>query len=81
MSAPKSERVRILQSHGFKGINRDTYKVREYDVENYPQNWGMWFIHRFNSPGLEDKTWKAVSAEAGRPATSTPAAAPTARTR
>ena len=38
----------VHPTHGFKGINRETYKVRDYDVENYPQNWGMWFIHRFD---------------------------------
>ena len=48
----------VHPTHGFKGINRETYRVREYDVVDYPQGWGMWFIHRFNSPGLQDKTWK-----------------------
>jgi phenylpropionate dioxygenase-like ring-hydroxylating dioxygenase large terminal subunit len=48
----------VHPTHGFKGINRDTYSVREYAVEDYPQGWGMWFLHRFNSPSLDDKTWK-----------------------
>ena len=57
----------VHPTHGFMGINRETYKVREYDVENYPQKWGMWFIHRFDSPGLGDKTWKQVEKTAGAP--------------
>jgi phenylpropionate dioxygenase-like ring-hydroxylating dioxygenase large terminal subunit len=47
----------VHPTHGFKGINRETYKVRDYDVRDYEQGWGMWFLHRFDTPGLQDKTW------------------------
>ena len=55
----------VHPTHGHQAINRETYGVREYDVVNYPQGWGMWFTHRFKAPGLQDKTWKDVSATAG----------------
>ena len=55
----------VHPTHGFKGINRETYKVRDYEVENYAQGWGMWFLHRFNAPGLKDKTWKEAQTKAG----------------
>ncbi|MBN8279493.1 MAG: aromatic ring-hydroxylating dioxygenase subunit alpha [Gammaproteobacteria bacterium] len=55
----------VHPTHGFKGINRETYKVRDYDVETYPEGWGMWFLHKFNAPGLKDKTWQQARTEAG----------------
>jgi phenylpropionate dioxygenase-like ring-hydroxylating dioxygenase large terminal subunit len=55
----------VHPTHGFKGINRDTYKVRDYEVRNYDQNWGMWFLHKFDSPGLKDKTWTEAETKAG----------------
>lgn len=55
----------VHPTHGFEGVNRETYRVREYDVENYPQGWGMWFLHRFDAPGLKDKTWDEAQAKAG----------------
>ncbi len=57
----------VHPTHGHQAINRDTYSVREYTVEDYPQGWGMWCTHRFKAPGLGDKTWKDVSAVAGSP--------------
>ncbi|MCL4791915.1 MAG: aromatic ring-hydroxylating dioxygenase subunit alpha, partial [Gammaproteobacteria bacterium] len=50
----------VHPTHGLKAVNRDTYHVREYDVMDHPQGWGMWFVHRFNAPGLTDPTWKSV---------------------
>ncbi|MBL8226264.1 MAG: aromatic ring-hydroxylating dioxygenase subunit alpha [Chromatiales bacterium] len=55
----------VHPTHGFQAINRETYRVREYDVENYPQGWGMWFLHRFNAPGLKGDTWKESQTTAG----------------
>jgi phenylpropionate dioxygenase-like ring-hydroxylating dioxygenase large terminal subunit len=55
----------VHPTHGFQAINRDTYRVQEYDVENYPQGWGMWFLHRFNAPGLKGETWKESQTTAG----------------
>ena len=42
----------VHPTHGFSAINRDTYRVNEYDVEDHRQGWGMWFMHRFDSPPL-----------------------------
>jgi phenylpropionate dioxygenase-like ring-hydroxylating dioxygenase large terminal subunit len=55
----------VHPTHGFMAINRETYSVRDYDVENYPQGWGMWFLHRFEAPGLKDKTWQDARTQAG----------------
>jgi phenylpropionate dioxygenase-like ring-hydroxylating dioxygenase large terminal subunit len=55
----------VHPTHGFQAINRETYRVREYDVEDYPQGWGMWFLHRFNAPGLKGDTWKTAPTQAG----------------
>jgi phenylpropionate dioxygenase-like ring-hydroxylating dioxygenase large terminal subunit len=55
----------VHPTHGFKAVNRETYKVREFDVENHPQNWGMWFVLRFNAPGLQDETWKDAKTKPG----------------
>ncbi|MEZ5473914.1 MAG: aromatic ring-hydroxylating dioxygenase subunit alpha [Steroidobacteraceae bacterium] len=55
----------VHPSHGFKGVNRETYHVRDYEVSNYPQGWGMWFLHRFDAPGLKDKTWDEAKTKAG----------------
>jgi phenylpropionate dioxygenase-like ring-hydroxylating dioxygenase large terminal subunit len=55
----------VHPTHGFKGINRETYRVRDYDVHDYEQGWGMWFLHRFDSPGLKDKTWTEADTKAG----------------
>ena len=37
----------VHPTHGFSAINRETYKVREYDTEDHRQGWGFWFMHRF----------------------------------
>jgi phenylpropionate dioxygenase-like ring-hydroxylating dioxygenase large terminal subunit len=55
----------VHPTHGFKGINRETYRVRDYEVRDYEQGWGMWFLHRFDSPGLKDKTWTEAETKAG----------------
>lgn len=55
----------VHPTHGHQAINRATYCVRDYEVEPYPQGWGMWFLHRFNSPPLKGSTWKNVRAEGG----------------
>ncbi|MEZ5458943.1 MAG: aromatic ring-hydroxylating dioxygenase subunit alpha [Steroidobacteraceae bacterium] len=55
----------VHPTHGYKGINRETYKVRDYDVRDYDQGWGMWFLHKFDAPGLSDKTWDEAQTRAG----------------
>ncbi len=45
----------VHPTHGHSAINRDTYKVREYDTEDHRQGWGFWFMHRFDSPPLPQK--------------------------
>ena len=55
----------VHPTHGYKGINRETYRVRDYDVRDYDQGWGMWFLHRFEAPGLKDKTWDEAQTKAG----------------
>lgn len=55
----------VHPTHGFAGINRDTYKVNDYDVEDHEQGYGMWFMHKFNAPPLKGKTWGKVREESG----------------
>jgi phenylpropionate dioxygenase-like ring-hydroxylating dioxygenase large terminal subunit len=55
----------VHPSHGFSGINRDTYKVNDYDVEDHEQGYGMWFMHKFNAPPLKGKTWGKAREEGG----------------
>ena len=55
----------VHPTHGYKGINRETYSVRDYEVTDYAQGWGMWFLHRFDAPGLKDKTWDEAQTKAG----------------
>ena len=55
----------VHPSHGFSGINRDTYKVNEYDVEDHEQGYGMWFMHKFNAPPLKGKTWGKAREKGG----------------
>ncbi len=47
----------VHPTHGFSGVNRETYRVRDYDTEDHTQGWGMWFMHRFDAPPLKGKTW------------------------
>ena len=42
----------VHPTHGFSAINRDTYKVRDYETEDHRQGWGFWFMHKFDSPPL-----------------------------
>jgi phenylpropionate dioxygenase-like ring-hydroxylating dioxygenase large terminal subunit len=55
----------VHPTHGFAGINRDTYKVNDYDVEDHEQGFGMWFMHKFNAPPLKGKTWGKVREDSG----------------
>ncbi|MDH3978397.1 MAG: aromatic ring-hydroxylating dioxygenase subunit alpha [Gammaproteobacteria bacterium] len=45
----------VHPTHGHTGINRETYKVNEYETEDHRQGWGFWFMHRFDSPPLPQK--------------------------
>jgi phenylpropionate dioxygenase-like ring-hydroxylating dioxygenase large terminal subunit len=42
----------VHPTHGFSALNRDTYRVNDYDTEELSQGWGFWFWHRFDSPPL-----------------------------
>ena len=42
----------VHPTHGFQGINRDTYKVNKMVAEDHNQGWGFWFMHTFDSPPL-----------------------------
>ena len=49
---------------GFKGINRDTYKVNEMTPEDHNQGWGFWFMHTFDAqplPESDDPTSKGTT--------------------
>jgi len=45
----------VHPTHGHNAINRDTYKVRDYETEDHRQGWGFWFWHKFDSPALPQK--------------------------
>jgi phenylpropionate dioxygenase-like ring-hydroxylating dioxygenase large terminal subunit len=42
----------VHPTHGHSAVNRQTYKVRDYDTEDHRQGWGFWFMHEFDSPPL-----------------------------
>ena len=44
----------VHPTHGFTGINRDTYIVNEMAAEDHRQGWGFWFMHTFDSPPLPE---------------------------
>jgi phenylpropionate dioxygenase-like ring-hydroxylating dioxygenase large terminal subunit len=44
----------VHPTHGFSAINRETYKVHDYNTEDHRQGWGFWFMHKFDSPPLPD---------------------------
>lgn len=45
----------VHPTHGHEALNRETYRVHEYDTEEHQQGWGFWFMHRFDSPPLPQK--------------------------
>jgi phenylpropionate dioxygenase-like ring-hydroxylating dioxygenase large terminal subunit len=45
----------VHPTHGHSSINRDTYKVRDYEAEDHRQGWGFWFWHLFDTPPLPQK--------------------------
>ncbi len=45
----------VHPTHGHSSINRETYKVRDYEAEDHRQGWGFWFWHLFDSPPLPQK--------------------------
>jgi len=55
----------VHPTHGFTGVNRETYHVREYDTEDHQQGWGMWFMHRFDAPPLKKENWGDTRTEGG----------------
>jgi phenylpropionate dioxygenase-like ring-hydroxylating dioxygenase large terminal subunit len=56
----------VHPTHGFSGINRDTYKVRDYDTEDHRQGWGFWFTAIMDTPPLPQKG-SATSPDADTP--------------
>jgi len=57
----------VHPTHGFSALNRDTYKVRDYETEDHQQGWGFWFMHRFDAPPLDSKKgpWGDTRTKAG----------------
>ena len=55
----------VHPTHGFRAINREAYSVRDFEVVDYPQGWGMWFLHRFQAPKLEHQTWQDARSQGG----------------
>ncbi|GMU75463.1 MAG: (2Fe-2S)-binding protein [Gammaproteobacteria bacterium] len=45
----------VHPTHGHQGVNRETYRVNEYEVEDHRQGWGFWFMHKFDSPPLPQR--------------------------
>jgi phenylpropionate dioxygenase-like ring-hydroxylating dioxygenase large terminal subunit len=45
----------VHPTHGHMGVDRKTYKVRDYQTEDHRQGWGFWFWHKFDSPPLPQK--------------------------
>jgi phenylpropionate dioxygenase-like ring-hydroxylating dioxygenase large terminal subunit len=56
----------VHPTHGHSAINRNTYKVRDYETEDHRQGWGFWFMHQFDSPPLPQKG-SATSPDADTP--------------
>ncbi|MCC7258645.1 MAG: hypothetical protein IT486_09750, partial [Gammaproteobacteria bacterium] len=56
----------VHPTHGHSAINRETYKVREHDVVDGEQGWGMVFKHLYDAPGLKADAWKSVNAPAAK---------------
>ena len=42
----------VHPTHGFSGMNRETYRVRDYDTEDHRQGWGFWFTATMDTPPL-----------------------------
>jgi phenylpropionate dioxygenase-like ring-hydroxylating dioxygenase large terminal subunit len=42
----------VHPTHGFSGINRDNYKVRDYETEDHRQGSGFWFTAIMDTPPL-----------------------------
>ena len=45
----------VHPTHGHSAIDRETYKVRDYETEDHRQGWGFWFWHLFDAPPLPQK--------------------------
>jgi phenylpropionate dioxygenase-like ring-hydroxylating dioxygenase large terminal subunit len=45
----------VHPTHGHMGVDRSTYRVRDYQTEDHRQGWGFWFWHKFDSPPLPQK--------------------------
>jgi phenylpropionate dioxygenase-like ring-hydroxylating dioxygenase large terminal subunit len=56
----------VHPTHGFSGVNRDSYKVRDYDTEDHRQGWGFWFTVTMDTPPLPQKG-SATSPDAETP--------------
>ena len=55
----------VHPSHGFTALHRDTYHVNEYETKEHAQGWGLWFMHKFSAPPLDEKKWGKTRTEAG----------------
>ncbi|MDP7270394.1 MAG: aromatic ring-hydroxylating dioxygenase subunit alpha [Gammaproteobacteria bacterium] len=45
----------VHPTHGHSSIDRESYRVREYEAEDHRQGWGFWFWHLFDTPPLPQK--------------------------
>jgi phenylpropionate dioxygenase-like ring-hydroxylating dioxygenase large terminal subunit len=45
----------VHPTHGHSSIDRESYKVRDYEAGDHRQGWGMWFWHLFDTPPLPQK--------------------------
>jgi phenylpropionate dioxygenase-like ring-hydroxylating dioxygenase large terminal subunit len=55
----------VHPTHGFSGMNRDTYKVNDCEVEDHRQGWGFWFWHLFDAPPLPGSNHPTAKASGG----------------
>lgn len=45
----------VHPTHGHSSIDRESYRVRDYEAEDHRQGWGFWFWHLFDTPPLPQK--------------------------
>jgi phenylpropionate dioxygenase-like ring-hydroxylating dioxygenase large terminal subunit len=45
----------VHPTHGHSSIDRENYRVRDYEAEDHRQGWGFWFWHLFDAPPLPQK--------------------------
>ncbi len=56
----------VHPTHGFSGMNRDTYRVNEIEIEENRHGWGFWFWHPFDAPPLPDSKHETAADSGGK---------------